>query len=127
MPPDAADLTSQPLTHRDFLILFALTEGPRHGYGLLKDVARLTDNEVKFDPANLYRSLKRMIEKDLVTESVPRSEADQELTAADTTKRRRYYAITEHGMRLVRAEATRMDRLAQAARDRNLIPETDSR
>ena len=50
-----------PLNPRDYLILLSLSKSPWHGYGLLKDIARLTENGVRFGPANLYRSLKRMI------------------------------------------------------------------
>ena len=104
-----------PVNPRDYLILFSLTVGPRHGYGLLKDIAHLTENSVRFDPANLYRSLKRMIKDGLVVESPAPPNEDED------TERRRYYAITDDGTRLVRAEATRMDRLTQAARERNLV------
>jgi DNA-binding PadR family transcriptional regulator len=104
-----------PLNPRDFLILFALSAGPRHGYGLLKDVARLTHGEVRIDPANLYRSLKRMIRDGLVTETGPRPDGDDE--------RRRYYGITDRGLQVVKAEAGRMARLTEAARTRKLIPD----
>lgn len=106
-----------PLHPRDFLILFALSEGPRHGYGLLKDVARLTEGKVRFDPANLYRSLKRMIRDGLVAETEPRPDGDGD------DERRRYYGITHRGLRAVKAEAARMARLTDAARTRKLIPD----
>jgi DNA-binding PadR family transcriptional regulator len=108
-----------PVNPRDYLILFTLTDGPRHGYGLLKDIARLTGEEVTFDPANLYRSLKRMIKDGMVAEvdTPPDIDGDGE--------RRRYYAITEEGTRLVRSEAARLDRLTAAARERKLIPDAE--
>jgi DNA-binding PadR family transcriptional regulator len=82
----------------------------------------LTGEEVTFDPANLYRSLKRMIKEGLVTEADPPpgaagSEGDAE--------RRRYYAITDEGTRLVRSEAARLDRLTAAAKERKLIPDAE--
>ncbi len=40
-------------------------------------------------------------------------------------ERRRYYAITKLGRRVVQAEATRLDRLATLARSRNLISEKE--
>jgi DNA-binding PadR family transcriptional regulator len=82
----------------------------------------LTGEEVTFDPANLYRSLKRMIKDGLVTEADPPPEHSG--TEADA-ERRRYYAITDEGTRLVRSEAARLDRLTAAAKERKLIPDTE--
>ena len=115
------DATSMlPLSPRDFLILFALVDGDRHGYGLVKEVERQSDGQVRIDPANLYRSLRRMRKQWLVEESErrPAPEADDE--------RRRYYRITELGTRVVTAEASRMSRLAHAARAKKLIPGSEA-
>ncbi|MCH7475861.1 MAG: helix-turn-helix transcriptional regulator [Gemmatimonadetes bacterium] len=109
-----------PLNPRDYLILLSLSERPRHGYGLLKDIARLTENEVHFDPANLYRSLKRMIKQELVTEMSPPPDAKE----GDT--RRRYYGITNSGARTVQAEAARLARLTKVAQERNLVPDSEA-
>ena len=109
-----------PLNPRDYLILLSLSERPRHGYGLLKDIARLTENEVRFDPAKLYRSLKRMIKQELLTEMSPPPDAGDEDT------RRRYYGITNSGARAVQAEAGRLARLTEVARERNLVPDSEA-
>ncbi len=109
-----------PLNPRDYLILLTLSERPRHGYGLLKDIARLTEKEVRFDPANLYRSLKRMIKQELLTEMSPPPDAKQE------DPRRRYYGITNLGTHTVQAEAARLARLTKVARERNLVPDSEA-
>ncbi len=109
-----------PLNPRDYLILLSLNERPRHGYGLLKDIARLTEKEVRFDPANLYRSLKRMMKQELLTEMSPPPDAKQE------DPRRRYYGITDLGARTVQAEAVRLARLTKVARERNLVPDSEA-
>ncbi len=109
-----------PLNPRDYLILLSLSEGPRHGYGLLKDIARLTEDEVRFDPANLYRSLKRMIKQELVIETSP----PPDTKAGDT--RRRYYGITTSGRRTVQAEAARLARLTKVAQARRLISDSEA-
>ncbi len=108
-----------PLSPRDFLILFALVDGERHGYGLVKDVERHSDGTVRIDPANLYRSLKRLMRQGLVEESGrrPAPELDDE--------RRRYYEITDLGGRVLTAEAVRLERLAQAAKAKKLIPQSE--
>lgn len=107
-----------PLNPRDFLVLFSLTEGDKHGYGLVKDIERQSGGSVTVDPANLYRTLKRMIANGLVVE------ADTRPTPEAGDERRRYYAITPFGEEVVRLEATRLAELTAAARSRSLIPET---
>ncbi len=123
MPPSADDdpaTESQvPMNPRDFLILFSLVDHESHGYGLVKEVERQSEGEVRLDPANLYRSLKRMIKQGLVEESDRRPAPDSH------DERRRYYAITGFGRRVVTREAARIDKLAAAARARNLVPESE--
>ena len=104
-----------PLQPRDYLLLFALTARQRHGYGLIKDVQDDTAGRVTIDPANLYRSIKRLTKDGLVAEAdPPRGEA-----AGD--ERRRYYRITPLGRRVVKAEAARLADLTTLARERRLI------
>ena len=102
-----------PLHPRDYLILFALTEGSRHGYGIVKDIESFTGGTVSLDPSNLYRSIKRLVETGLVAES------DQE---PEDPARRRMYEITTLGRNVVTAEAERLAQLTDAARGRRLIP-----
>ena len=71
---------------------------------------------VSLDPANLYRALKRLIRDGLVGEAERRAAPD----AGD--ERRRYYAITDFGRKVVALEAARLARLADAARAGQLIP-----
>lgn len=103
-----------PLNPRDYLVLFVLTDGERHGYGIVKDVAEQTEGAVEMDPSNLYRSLKRLMGQGLVNESKRRH-------AGDNGERRRYYTITEFGRRVVAAEAARLAHLTEMARSRKLI------
>lgn len=110
-----------PVTPRDFLILLALARGEAHGYGILKEVEEETGNGVYLDPANLYRSLKRLMKAGLVSESDKRAAADLE------DERRKYYALTEVGARVVQAEAERLRTLAEVAVSRSLIPQSRER
>lgn len=106
-----------PLSPRDFLVLFSLaSSGEQHGYGIVKAVERESDGTVSLDPANLYRALKRLIRDGLVREAERRAAPD----AGD--ERRRYYAITDFGRKVVALEAARLARLADAARAGQLIP-----
>jgi len=110
--PDATSYL--PLNPRDYLVLFSLTAGERHGYGIVKEVEDQSEGAVRMDPSNLYRTLKRLIQQGMVRESDPRvEEADKE--------RRRYYSITTLGREVVRAEAARLSKLTAAAAQRRLI------
>lgn len=103
-----------PLNPRDYLVLFSLTANEKHGYGIVKEIEQQSDGIVKMDPSNLYRSLKRIIQQGLIQESEPRvSDGDNE--------QRRYYSLTKLGRAVVKAEATRLEKLTAAAASRRLI------
>lgn len=112
---DAVDLI--PMNPRDYLILFCLAQGERHGYGIVREVEQESGGRVRIDAANLYRSLKRMTHEGLVTES---DVGDEE------PSRRKYYRLTALGRQAVELEADRLARLTEVARERALIPETES-
>jgi DNA-binding PadR family transcriptional regulator len=111
---DAASLI--PPNPRDYLILFALVEERRHGYGIVKHVETGSRGGVRLDPANLYRSLKRMMGEGLVEETASPQGGD---AGAD---RRKYYRITPLGREVVELEARRLAELTAAARALELIP-----
>jgi len=118
-PSHATALSMLPVNPRDFLILFSLVDGERHGYGVLKHVSEESEGRIRLDPANLYRSLKRLMKDGLVVESEKRPAADLD------DERRRYYTLTNLGTQVVVAEATRLSKLADAARSRNLVGESE--
>ena len=93
-----------PLAPRDLLILAVLAEGPSHGYGLIKAVEERSQSGVLLDPANLYRTLRRMRELGWIAET------------GDDDSRRRVHRITERGRGLVAAEVARLERLLGQAR-----------
>lgn len=102
-----------PVNPREFLILLALADGVQHGYGILKAVEQESDGEIRFDPANLYRTLKRLERDGLV--------ADAGSEVGDGG-RRRLFALTPEGHRRLKVEASRVDRLATVLRQRRLVP-----
>lgn len=114
MPSPSPDLASLlPLQPRDYLILFALADGPLHGHGILNAV-EAESGGVTLDPANLYRSLKRL-ERDAL---IDRSEAPP-----GEDSRRRNFELTDLGRDALTAEAQRLVLLAEAARARKLVDE----
>lgn len=88
-----------PLAPRDLMILAVLSEGPLHGYGIIKAVEARSESGVLLDPANLYRVLRRMRELGWLEEA----EADE--------LRRRVHRITPAGGAVLGAELDRLQRL----------------
>ncbi|MEX2663458.1 MAG: PadR family transcriptional regulator [Vicinamibacterales bacterium] len=107
--PEPAPGDFLPLTPAIHHILLALVDEERHGYGIMLEVARLTGG-TRMGPGTLYGTLKRMLAARLVdgADERPDPELDDE--------RRRYYRITRLGMRVLRAETTRVSILLDAAR-----------
>jgi DNA-binding PadR family transcriptional regulator len=105
-----------PLTPSVFHILVALSEGERHGYAIMRQVAADTAGALQLGPGTLYGCLQRMLSAGLVEESDwrPDPQLDDE--------RRRYYRISRFGTRVVRAEAQRLVAAVTAARARRLLP-----
>jgi DNA-binding PadR family transcriptional regulator len=104
-----------PLTPPDFHILLALAGEERHGYGIMQDVARQTNDALQLGPGTLYGCLKRMLAAGLVEESGERPDP------ALDDQRRRYYRMTAVGQRAVRAEARRLADAVSAAQARRLL------
>ncbi|WP_117209771.1 PadR family transcriptional regulator [Allorhizocola rhizosphaerae] len=92
-----------------FLVLTALTDGPKHGYGIIRDVAELSDGRVKLLPGTLYAALDRLVAQGLV-EHVRDDVIDGRM--------RRYYSLTGNGLRVLQAETARLRQLAGAAEAR---------
>ncbi len=91
-----------------FLLLTALTEGRKHGYALMQDIARLSDGRVRIRAGTLYGALDRLTRDGLVMES-----GDEVVDG----RLRRYYDLSEEGERVLSAETRRLRQLAsQAAR-----------
>src|SRR5512140_3437766 len=105
-----------PLTPAMFEVLIALADGEKHGYAVLKEVARRTDGRVTLSPGTLYAILRRFVADGIVAES------DERPDAALDDERRRYYAITDFGRAVAQAEARRMETVLGMARAKSLIP-----
>jgi DNA-binding PadR family transcriptional regulator len=106
-----AKLTGAPLKPTVFLILVALGERQRHGYGLVKAIETRAPGS-RIEPANLYRTLRAMRREGLIAESTQRPDPEID------DSRRRYFRITEKGARLARAEAERLSKLVRIAKKR---------
>lgn len=104
-----------PLTPPVFHILLALADAERHGYGIMQDVARQTNDGLQMGPGTLYGCLKRMLAAGLVEEADERP--DPELD----DERRRYYRITALGRKAVKAESRRLSQALAAAKSKRVF------
>jgi PadR family transcriptional regulator, regulatory protein PadR len=89
-----------------FWILTALAEQPLHGYGVMKAVARLSEQEVTLQAGTLYAALDRLTSEGHV-------EVDREEEREGRS--RRYYRLTDAGAHALEAETERMRHNARAA------------
>lgn len=107
--PDSAG----PLTHVVYHILLALATGNRHGYGIVKHVSERTQGRLTLEAGTLYAAIKRMKDQEWIEEAPREAGADS---------RRRIYAITGLGRRVLLAESRRLEDLVQLAREASVLP-----
>ena len=86
-----------PMTETGFYILYCLQE-ENHGYGIVQQVEKITDGELRLAPGTMYGSLSKM-EKDGLIRFVKEEE------------KRKIYAITELGREVLELEIKRIHRL----------------
>jgi DNA-binding PadR family transcriptional regulator len=104
-----------PLTAGMFQVLIALADGEKHGYAIIKEVARRTGGQISLSAGTLYTIVRRFEEEGVIAESAERPDP------ALDDERRRYYRITDFGRALAQAEAHRMETALGMARTKNLI------
>jgi PadR family transcriptional regulator PadR len=103
-------LVPGPLSMPAYFILAALLDGPRHGYGIIKHAAELSEGRVRLAAGTLYGALDRLVERGLV---VPDKEEIVEGRA------RRYYRLTDQGVQALAVEAARMEQAARVVTRRS--------
>ena len=107
-----------PLTPAVFNILLALADGEKHGYAIMLEVEANTQGAVKMGPGTLYGSIKRMLEAGLISESDERPDPSLD------DQRRRYYALSGLGRRVLHAEAQRLADQAALAQRKGVLEGT---
>lgn len=105
-----------PLTPGMFHVLIALADGEKHGYAIIKEVARRTDGALQLSAGTLYTLIRRFVQDGVIAESAERPDP------ALDDERRRYYRLTPFGRDVARAEAARMESTLNMARAKKLIP-----
>lgn len=107
--------SQRPLSAQTFQILLALVDAERHGYAIMQDVSERTNGELRMSAGTLYGSLKRLLDDGLVVESGVVTHG------GSPDERRRYYCLTESGLRAARVEAQRLESLVRCARVKRLL------
>lgn len=115
MPKKDETASFLPLTPAMFHILLALADGEKHGYAILKEVARRTQAKVQLSVGTLYGNLARLESDGLIAESNRRPD----IVLDD--ERRRYYLLTPLGREVAVAEAQRMEEALEQARAKKLF------
>ena len=92
-PFDEDLLQRLPLPTASFFVLFALAEEEKHGYHVMQDIREVSEGTFTIGPATLYTTIKTLTEQGFISE-----------TSSSTDDRRRTYALTATGKRLLGAE-----------------------
>ena len=82
------------------LILTSLSDGPKHGYAIMTDVAAFSD--VRMEPGTLYGALSRLEKRGWIR-------------PLDTSERRRPYQITAAGQSVLAEQLKTMQQVVRTA------------
>lgn len=97
-----------PLKPLDLWILLVLTDGMRHGYGIVKEIESRTNGQMRPVPGNFYAVLGRLMEAGLIAPG-------HRQRSVKTAKARRNYRITRLGRKVAIAEIERLRQVVDAA------------
>lgn len=101
-----------PLPPATFYILFALTDGDKHGYAIMQHCSESYSHEFRMGPATLYTTIQRLSGLALIEEVASNNEGE---------RRRRCYRLTRQGKLLLEAEIARMEGIVRSARSTKVM------
>ncbi len=102
MSDSRADLLKGTL---DLLVLRALSDGPRHGYGVARWLEESSLDLLSIEEGSLYPALYRMEDRGWIR---------SEWGLSDSNRRARYYSLTDMGRERLREQASAWNRLVRA-------------
>ena len=94
-----------------FSVLLALSLRERHGYEIMQQIEHDSEGKLKLGPSTLYGAIKQLSEDGLI----------QEVPAAGSDDRRRYYEIPVSGRERLRAEMHFFENSINLARERKIL------
>lgn len=86
-----------PLTEAAYYVLISLNK-PRHGYGIMQHVEKMTNGRIKIGAGTMYGNLSRMEKEGIIN---PVAEEN----------RKKIYEISEKGKNVLKLELTRLEEL----------------
>lgn len=98
---------AKPLTETVFFILLSLQAGPLHGYGMMKEIAALSDGRVRLTTGTLYGAIKRLLDDEWIVE-----------VTAESSRGSKTYRLTRLGRTQLDAEIRRLRQLILAVEAR---------
>ncbi len=94
--------TYLPMTETMYYILLSLLE-PRHGYGIMQDVEKLTEGRIRLGAGTIYTSLSKL-------------DKDGLILAVSEEERRKIYRASLLGVQILKAENRRLYELYENGR-----------
>ncbi|MES1260995.1 MAG: helix-turn-helix transcriptional regulator, partial [Acidobacteriota bacterium] len=90
-----------------FFILFALANGDKHGYAIMRETRDLSEGDFELGPATLYTTIQRLLESGWIAEVKGPDSSDA---------RRRYYGLTKQGSDILDLELKRMESMVRKSK-----------
>jgi transcriptional regulator len=91
----------------DMLVLQALSQEPRHGYGIAQVLKQVSRDAVQINQGSLYPALHRLEQKGWLK---------AEWRPSDTGREAKFYSLTRAGRKQLAVEKASWDRLATAVK-----------
>ena len=99
--------SESPLSAATFHVLLALASNDLHGYGVIQEVQRLSEDKYRIGPGTLYDNLKKLLNCGWVE--------DYEEACQPGQDSRRMYRLTSDGKAALEADVCRMRRILRFA------------
>ncbi|WP_312877910.1 PadR family transcriptional regulator [Lentzea indica] len=99
-------MSGRVMSEQTFLVLTALAEEPLHGYAIVQAVEQLSEGRMVLRVGTLYGVLDRLVSDGL---------AERDREEVHQGRLRRYYKLTDSGVRALQAEVARLSANVRAA------------
>lgn len=94
-----------------YYILLTLSAEPRHGLEIAREVVRLSDGRTRLWPVALYGAIDALADRGWIEEL-----QDARRRPANASERKRIYAVTSAGRKVLALETRRLEALVRTAR-----------